>query len=123
MNPKISEALHYIDRHYIEPIPLTQLAADLHMHPDYLSRCFKREVGMRMHQYLLLRRVERARQLLLQTPATVRQISLQVGFSNPEVFCRAFKRLIGCSPRVFRRRAETPPAVARPPRQLTNTGR
>jgi len=108
MNRKISQVLLYIDNHYIEPVPLRHLASQVDMHPDYLSRCFKREVGMRVHQYLLLRRIERARHLLAQSTYSVREIAAQVGFSNSEVFSRAFKRLIGCSPRVYRQRVSWP---------------
>lgn len=108
MNTKISLALLYIDLHHAEAVTLTRVAAAVEMHPDYLSRCFKREVGMRVHQYLLLRRISGARQLLLHSIYSIHQISSEVGFSNPEVFSRAFKRLIGCSPRSYRRRASCP---------------
>lgn len=113
MNTKISRALNYLDQHYVEEVSLPRLAAAVHMHPDYLSRCFKREVGMRVHQYLLLRRISQARQLLLDPAHSIREVSGEVGFHNPEVFSRAFKRLIGCSPRLYRRRASCP--MIRPP--------
>ncbi len=104
MNAKISKAMTYIDTHYTEPVRLAGLAAHLGVHPDYLSRRFKAEVGMRLHDYLLWRRLEQAKYLLLSSPLRVKHIGHQVGFSNPEVFSRAFKRAAGCSPRAYRNR-------------------
>lgn len=104
MNAKINKAMVYIDTHYAEPVRLAGLAAQLGVHPDYLSRRFKVEVGMRLHDYLLWRRLERAKYLLLSSPMSVKHIGDAVGFSNPEVFSRAFKRAAGCSPRAYRNR-------------------
>jgi AraC family transcriptional regulator len=66
---------------------------------------FRRGVGVPPHQYLLARRVERAREPLAQTDLPVADVALEVGFASGQHFARVFRRLEGCSPREHRRRA------------------
>ncbi len=60
-------------------------------------------------QYLLEYRVKTAAQLLLETEESVTEIGFAVGFSDSSYFTRVFRRLIGCAPSEFRRRAAAEP--------------
>ncbi|WP_131827639.1 helix-turn-helix transcriptional regulator, partial [Mycolicibacterium fortuitum] len=63
---------------------------------------FRRAFHTTPYQYLLDRRIERAKSLLLNTTRTITEISAMVGFSTPNHFATAFRRRVGTSPRNFR---------------------
>ncbi len=99
----IQQALLHIDRYYNTPtIWLDNVASHMGVHPDYLGRRFKKELGIRFHDYLLLKRVQRAIPLLTRSTKRIKEISYEVGFSSPIIFSKVFKRLIGYSPRTYR---------------------
>ena len=65
--------------------------------------------GLPPHQYVIARRVERARQLLQAgTNLSLAEVALRAGFSDQSHFCRHFKRLVGVTPGRFR----TPARIA-----------
>ncbi|KAF0191040.1 MAG: two-component system response regulator YesN [Gammaproteobacteria bacterium] len=104
MNARISRIVCYINAHYRDPVTQASVAARFRIHPDYLSRRFKIEVGMRFHQYLLWKRLEYAKGLLTNTSSSIKQVGYDSGFSCPETFSKTFRRAIGCSPRAYRNR-------------------
>lgn len=104
VNPSIIKTLSLVQTHSQDPtLWLHQVASRLNRNPDYLSRKFKSEVGMNFHQYRLLTRMRRAIPLLVSTRKRIKEITYDTGFGSPEVFSKAFKRLVGCSPRTYRK--------------------
>jgi AraC-like DNA-binding protein len=97
-----------IDARYADPLDVPALASSAHASPAHFSRTFKRAFGETPHQYLLTRRMERAKQLLRETDLSVTEVSLEVGFLSLGSFSASFKRIVGTTPREFRRRM--PPA-------------
>ena len=93
-----------IDARYAEPLDVAALARRAHASPAHFSRSFKRAFGETPHQYLLTRRIERAKHLLRETDLSVTEVSLEVGFRSLGSFSAAFKRIVGVGPREFRRR-------------------
>lgn len=78
-------------------VSLREAAAALHAHPAHLVRCFGLEFGIAPHQYLLTRRVDRARRLLLagEPPHAV---AARTGFYDQSHLTRHFKRVVGTTP-------------------------
>ena len=70
------------DSHHDEPLDLRALAREAHVSPRHFSRTFRRVFGETPYQYLLTRRLERARHLLRTTGMSVAEICLEVGFRN-----------------------------------------
>jgi AraC family transcriptional regulator of arabinose operon len=68
----------------------------------HFCRLFKEETGQTPWQYVLERRLERARELLLGGQLSVKEISARLGFSHPDYFARLFKRSSGVTPRQYR---------------------
>ncbi|RME82174.1 MAG: helix-turn-helix domain-containing protein [Caldilineae bacterium] len=101
----VRKAMAYIHSHYAESISRQDLARYVGMHEDYLSYCFRQEVGMTPVAYLNRYRVKRAKELLLQTERSITAIAMDVGFSSSSYFSRLFRREVGVSPMEFRRRA------------------
>jgi two-component system, response regulator YesN len=80
------------------------LANAVYLHPDYISRLFKKETGLLISEYLQQQRIEYAKQLLSQTKKSVTDIALAVGYSNISYFSTTFKKLMQMGPIEFRKR-------------------
>lgn len=95
--------LDYIQEHLAEDISLDTLAKVAGLSPFHFARLFKRSVGTAPHQYLIRRRVERARELLLTTQTEIAEIATQVGFCDQSHLTSHFKRVYGIAPGAFLR--------------------
>ncbi len=96
---ELQRVLDYIDEHIEEPLTLAVLASAGNISPSYLIRKFKQAIGQAPHQYLLQRRVERARELLSEGKMTIAEVAVAVGFADQSHLYRHFKRLMGFSPK------------------------
>jgi len=87
---------------------LEQMAAVARLSPYHFARQFKRATGLPPHQYVILRCVERAKQLLQAgTDLSLAQVAVCSGFSDQSQLCHHFKRLVSVTPGQFRTRART----------------
>ena len=93
----------YIDKHLNEDLSLVSLASAVYYNPAYLSRKFKMVMGSTLHTYILGKRMELAKKLLIETDGFVQDIAARCGFSNSTQFGMAFAKCNGCSPGTFRR--------------------
>ena len=102
-----------IDRQYAEPLDVPALAREANASVGHFIRSFKRAFGETPHQYLLRRRIERAKDLLRSTELPVTQVSLEVGFQSLGSFSTAFHNLVGATPSGYAQqwRASGPPAI------------
>jgi len=78
----------------------------------HLIRAFRRSTGVPPQRWRLHRRVDAARDLLLNSPHPVAEVAIACGFSDQSHFTHVFKRLAGASPAAFRRSHEGPRAIA-----------
>jgi AraC-like DNA-binding protein len=85
-----------------EPISLADLARVAGLSPMHFAAQFRLATGHRPHEYLQLRRIERAKRLLLQPNVSLIDIALQVGFRTQSHFTTVFKRYIGKAPSHWR---------------------
>ena len=99
---RLKHVLDYIADRLDENISLSQLAAIADMSPHYFSGLFKQSTGRSPHQYVLLQRIERAKQQLRDPKRSIIDAGLDAGFQNPSHFARMFRKLEGISPSKFR---------------------
>lgn len=97
----MSTVLQYVDEHYCEEITRNDLVDLVYVSPDYLSRTFKKETGRSLAQYMLEKRVEKAKKLL-QSDMSVKNVALQTGYSNFSYFSKVFRDMEGMSPMEYR---------------------
>ena len=103
LSPVVESAKDYIAQHYAEPdLEVTSVAEKLSLHPVYLSRLMKQELGMPFARYLTQVRISRALELMVQPNAKVWQIAEKVGYRSANQFSAAFKRILGVSPADYR---------------------
>jgi|GEM_PF-994152 len=86
-------------------ITLADLAAEVHLTPNYLCRVFKEQTGESPMGYLTRRRMEEAAKLLAHTDLPVYLIAEKVGYADPSYFARAFRRYAGLPPQAYRSRS------------------
>jgi AraC family transcriptional regulator of arabinose operon len=99
---RLAPAFHAIHSGYAAPVSLEALAATVHLHPVYFSTLFKRVTGLPPLRYVSQYRLDRARELLLSTTLSVREIARQTGHRDPFYLSRVFRRAEGLSPTEYR---------------------
>lgn len=97
----IDRIVQYLDTHPDEDMGHESIAAKYRLHPGYLSRLFKQEMGETLSEYLLRTKVERAAQLLKEDRHKIGEIAGLVGYSTSSYFSVMFKKYTGCSPREY----------------------
>jgi transcriptional regulator GlxA family with amidase domain len=90
-----------------EPLRLADIADVAAMAPFHFLRAFKELFGVTPHRYLVARRLERAKRLLLTTDLSVTEVGLSVGFDSLGSFSSLFRRRTAASPEAYRRRQTT----------------
>jgi AraC family transcriptional regulator len=105
---KLRAVVEYIEEHLDANPSLEQMAALGHLSAYHFARQFKKATGLPPHQYVIARRVERARQLLqARTGLSLAEVAAHTGFSDQSQFTHHFKRLVGVTPGQFRKSANT----------------
>ena len=84
-------------------VSLDEVARECNLSVSQFGRTFKRTTGVTPHRWLVQRRLERAKDLLLRSSLPLAEIALDCGFSEQSHFTRTFTRLVGTSPGVWRR--------------------
>jgi AraC-like DNA-binding protein len=92
-----------IEASLAKPMLIGELAAGVGLSADYVARLFARRYGMTLQHYLLQRRIEVARHLLVSSDLLVSEIGRQVGLPDPQYFNKQFRRVAGQSPLAYRR--------------------
>ena len=100
---QLRQVIDYINDHLDRNLSLTELAAIAQISPHYFTRLFKQSTGLTPHQYVIHRRVERAKELLLNRELSIAEVAYSVGFANQSHLNRHLKRLLGVTPRHIRK--------------------
>ncbi len=88
----------YISDHLESDLRRDELAAQVHLNADYLTRIFKKETGVSLKEYVIQQKMQEARHLLRKTNLPVNIIAAQVGYCNFSHFSSTYRRVIGAAP-------------------------
>jgi AraC family transcriptional regulator len=91
--------VEYIEEPLDASPSLAQLAEVAHLSACHFARQFKVATGLPPHQYVILRRVERAKLLLQGGDLSLAEIAAGTGFTDQSKLSHTFKRIVGVSPR------------------------
>jgi AraC family transcriptional regulator len=100
---RLKGALELLVGDLIQAPSLGELARHLDLHPASLCRAFKQSTGLSPYQYLLRHRINCANEMMRDPNKTLTEIAMDCGFGNSSQFSVAFKRIVGTSPREYRR--------------------
>jgi AraC family transcriptional regulator len=100
---KMRRLIDFIEENLDGDLSLAAMAAEVEISPLYLARAFKAAIGQAPHQYVLARRIERAKELLRNTSMHVVDVALASGFSSQSHLSHWFLRQVGVSPAAYRR--------------------
>ena len=100
----LSLATDYIEGNLASDLTIEEIARALSMSAGHFSHAFKGATGVAPHHYVIERRIEFAKTLLLETDLPIATIASRAGFSTHAHFCTTFRRLTAISPSVFRRK-------------------
>ncbi|MBP5842967.1 helix-turn-helix transcriptional regulator [Lactiplantibacillus plantarum] len=94
---------NYIDHHYTERITLVKLTRILNCSKPILCQNFKKDNHMTINSYIRIKKIKRAKSLLIQTNYSSTEIAQYLSFSDRSHFSKVFKKLENCTPQEFRR--------------------
>jgi AraC family transcriptional regulator len=100
---RLAQVIGYIEANISEAISLADLAAAAELSRAHFSVQFRLATGCRPHDFILLRRIEAAKRLLVETPSELAEVALAVGFQTQAHFSTVFKRFVGDTPGGWRR--------------------
>lgn len=98
----VSRIQEIIEFRLNDNLTLEGIASEMFFTPSYLSRLFKKEMGKNFSDYLIERRLEKAKLLLLSTNLTIDSIAQETGYENANSFRRLFKSKVGMSASAYR---------------------
>jgi AraC family transcriptional regulator len=99
---RLKRVLAYIDENLGEAVSLADLARAAGLSRMYFAARFRAATGLRPHDYVLQRRIERAKEMLARTEETLVNIALDVGFQTQAHFTTVFKKFAGSTPARWR---------------------
>jgi AraC family transcriptional regulator len=100
---RLKQVLSFIEDQLAEDLSLEQIAAVAGVSPSHLNKLFRISMGAPLHQYLIQRRVERAKTLLMQDGLSMADIALAAGFAHQSHMARQMRRVLGMPPRAMKR--------------------
>ncbi len=100
----LGEKIHqYIKEHYKEDIGRNELAEEFHLAPEYLSKTYKKQMGVNLKDTIAECRIEEAKRLL-ERGERVSDVAEEVGFDNFTYFSTMFKKYTGITPNQYRKK-------------------
>ncbi|MDP5135009.1 AraC family transcriptional regulator [Rheinheimera baltica] len=99
----VEKACHYILLHLDHPLTLSSISKAMHTNRNSLSKAFRQELNMGVSSWLRQQRMEKAKQLLVNTTLSIQEISLRLGYPLQANFSTSFKHLFKQSPIQLRR--------------------
>lgn len=100
---QIDRVLQYIYNHIESDLKRTDIAREVFLNPDYVSRMFKKEMGVSLKEFIITEKMKLAKSLLKSTKLPISTIALRVGYRNFSHFSQSYKKVMGLTPEEDRR--------------------
>lgn len=103
---EIAQAVAFIEEHHTDDITIAQIVKASGLSRAHFHRLFRKEIGFHTSWYLRQVRVNHAAALLRDTHKSITEIGFAVGFNDSNYFTQAFKRVLGVTPRAYRKETQ-----------------
>jgi two-component system, response regulator YesN len=100
---KIQKIKQYIIEHSHEDISLDALGSKVGLSPIYISKMFKEKLGINYIDFLTDCRIEKAKKLLANSEKSLKEITFEIGYHEPNYFSKVFKKMCNISPTEYRK--------------------
>jgi AraC family transcriptional regulator len=107
---RLKRVLSLIEDQLAEDLAMEQIAAVAGISASHMGKLFRRSMGTSVHQYVIQRRVERAKNLLMQSELPITAIALAAGFAHQSHMARHMRRALGLSPQAVKHLLADPSA-------------
>jgi len=97
------KTLYYIDENIFETINLEELAGHCNLSLSRFKHRFKEEVGIPPAEYIIRKKVEKAREFIDEETLSIKDIAYDLGFTSPSYFSTVFRQYIGYSPSLYKK--------------------
>lgn len=101
-SPKITSIIEYIEENLNEDLTLEVFEKNFYINGSYLSRIFKKTTGVKLHEYILHKRIAKSKEYLSNN-YSVTETCYLTGFKDYSNFLRMFKRIVGVTPGQYMR--------------------
>ena len=108
---RLKKTLDFIDANYSQPLSVEEIAREVCLSPSRLSHIVKEELGSTLGGYISKIRIDKAKNLLVDTETSISQIALEVGFPDQSYFTKVFKKIEKCTPKAFRQNVSQSPEL------------
>ncbi|MDP2991092.1 MAG: helix-turn-helix domain-containing protein, partial [Kiritimatiellota bacterium] len=102
-DPRVGRAVQYLAENLSSPLSLNEVATHSSLSRAHLAYLFKKQVGIGPVAFQNQQRIMRARQMLRMSFLSIKQIAIELGFTNPKYFSACFRKVTGVNPRQYRR--------------------
>jgi AraC family transcriptional regulator len=109
---RLKQTLAYIEDHLSGDLSLSRIALVAGISASHFKALFRESTGVPVHQYVIKRRLEHAKTLLMKGDLSIAEIALATGFSHQSHLARHLRRTSGLSPRAMKRRFAELPSTA-----------
>lgn len=99
----VIDILNYIDENLYTTSTINKLADTFHYNKDYIMRIFKRELNLTIIEYIQRKKIYLSLKFIENNSNSILKAALLSGFSSQEYFTEIFKKIIGVSPRIYRK--------------------
>lgn len=102
-NKSVASAVDIIEKNLTDKLSVPEIAAEAKLSQNYLALLFKRQFGMTIPHYILIRRIEYAKTLLQISDMKIKEIADKSGLPDSQYFNKQFRRIVGISPSEYRK--------------------
>ena len=105
-NSSLDKIIDYVDSNFMLDINLDTIANKFGYNANYLSRSMKQLKGLSCSDYLIKKRIDYSKKLLVTTKLSINEIAEESGYHSSSIYIRAFSKIVGITPGEYRRNAK-----------------
>ncbi|GIP24358.1 AraC family transcriptional regulator [Paenibacillus sp. J22TS3] len=113
----VEKVTDFIEMNYAQKITIEDIAHFIGLNRSYLGSLFKQQMNASIQEYLVRYRINKACEMMEHAELTIGDISRSVGYNDPLLFSKVFKKVKGISPKHYRAKANFQPQAAEPQEQ------